>query len=65
MESIVNTLENVLIRRRKNITTSRYLAFLKRMMSLSLQVLHNGTIGCLGIVKNAMQVGFLSLLTFE
>lgn len=56
MESIINTLENVLIRRRKNITNSRYLAFLKRMMSLSLQVLHNGTIGCLGIVKNAMQL---------
>ena len=56
MESIVNTLENVLIRRRKNITSLRYLAFLKRMMSLSLQVLHNGTISSLGIVKNAMQL---------
>lgn len=56
VESIVATLENVLIKRRKNITQLRYLAFLKRLVSLSLQVLHNGSLGCLGIVKNALQL---------
>ena len=56
IESIVTTLENVLIRRRKSITHLRYLAFLKRLMTLSLQVLHNGSLGCLGIVKSAMQL---------
>lgn len=56
MESIITTLENVLIRRRKNITNLRYLAFLKRLMSLSLQALHNGTLSCLSIVKSAMQM---------
>lgn len=56
IESIVTTLENVLIKRRKSITHLRYLAFLKRLMTLSLQVLNNGSLGCLGIVKNAMQL---------
>ena len=56
IESIVTTLENVLIRRRKSITRLRYLAFLKRLMTLSVQVLHNGSLGCMAIVKNAMQL---------
>lgn len=56
MESVVSTIENVLIRRRKNITHLRYLAFLKRLMTLSIQVQHNGTLGCLGIVKSALQL---------
>ena len=56
IESIVTTLENVLIKRRKSITHLRYIAFLKRLMTLSLQVLHNGSLGCLAIVKNAMQL---------
>jgi len=56
VESIVMTLENILLKQRKNITHLRYVAFLKRLMTLSLQVLHNGSLGCLGIVKNAMQL---------
>jgi nucleolar complex protein 3 len=46
----------VLIKRRKNITQLRYLAFLKRLMTLSLQLLHNGSLGCMAIVKNALQL---------
>lgn len=56
VESIIITLDNVLIKRRKNITNLRYLAFLKRLMTLSLQVLHNGSLGCMGIIKNALQL---------
>lgn len=56
IESVITTLENVLIKRRKGITHLRYLAFLKRLVSLSIQVLHNGSLGCLGIVKSAMQM---------
>lgn len=56
IESIITTLENVLIKRRKSMTHQRYLAFLKRLLTLSLQVLHNGTLGCLGIIKSAMQL---------
>lgn len=56
MESIISTLDHVLIRRRKNITNLRYLAFLKRLMTLSLQVLHNGSLSCLSIIKSALQL---------
>lgn len=56
IESIITTLENILIKKRKSITHLRYLAFLKRVMTLSLQVLHNGALACLGIVKNALQL---------
>lgn len=53
--SILTTVENVLIKRRKHITHQRNLAFLKRLMMLSMQLLHNGTLGCLSIIKTAMQ----------
>uniref|UniRef100_A0A336M7G6 Nucleolar complex protein 3 homolog n=2 Tax=Culicoides sonorensis TaxID=179676 RepID=A0A336M7G6_CULSO len=55
-ESILMTVENVLIKRRKHITHLRYLAFLKRLMILSMQLLHNGSLGCLSIIKTALQL---------
>lgn len=55
-ESIIITVENVLIKRRKHITHLRYLAFLKRLMILSMQLLHNGTLGCLSIIKTSIQL---------
>jgi nucleolar complex protein 3 len=56
VESIITTLENVLIRRRKSITHLRYLAFMKRLMTFSAQLQHNGILGCLTVIKNAMQL---------
>lgn len=56
LEAILRTLENVLIKRRKNITYHRYLAFIKRLLTLSIQVQHNGALGVLAIVKTAMQL---------
>lgn len=53
---ILKTLNEVLIKRRKNITQQRLLAFIKRIVILSLQLLNNGTLGCLGIVKTVMQL---------
>lgn len=53
---ILRTLNEVLIRRRKNITLHRLLAFVKRIITLSMQLLHNGTIACMGIVKTVMQL---------
>lgn len=53
---ILRTLNEVLIKRRKNITQHRLQAFVKRLMTLCLQLLHNGTAGCLGIVKTVMQL---------
>lgn len=49
-------MENVLIKRRKHITHQRYLAFLKRLMILSMQLLHNGALGCLSVIKTSLQL---------
>ncbi|XP_055594720.1 nucleolar complex protein 3 homolog [Uranotaenia lowii] len=56
LESILPTLDTVLLKRRNNITYHRYLAFVKRLSMMSLQVLHNGALGCLGVIKSAMQL---------
>lgn len=53
---IIRTLVEVLVKRRKSITHHRLLAFIKRIVTLSLQVLHNGSLACLSIVKNVMQL---------
>lgn len=52
---LVRTLTDVLLKRRKQITQLRLLAFTKRIMTLSLQLLHNGTMSCLGLIKSVMQ----------
>lgn len=53
---ILRTLNDVLIKRRKHITQYRLLAFIKRILILCLQLLHNGTLSSLCIVKNVMQL---------
>lgn len=53
---ILRTLNEVLIKRRKNMTHHRHLAFVKRLVTLSMQLIHNGTAACLGIVKTVMQL---------
>lgn len=52
---LVRTLMDVLLKRRKQITQHRLLAFTKRILTLSLQLLHNGTLSCLGLIKSVMQ----------
>lgn len=52
---ILKTLNEVLVKRRKNISQSRMMAFIKRIITLSLQLLSHGTVACLGIVKSVMQ----------
>ncbi|KXJ76985.1 hypothetical protein RP20_CCG008525 [Aedes albopictus] len=54
LESILATLDSVLLKRRNNITYHRYLAFVKRLSSMALQLLHNGSLGCLGVVRTCM-----------
>lgn len=56
LKIIIRTLVEVLLKRRKNITHHRLLAFIKRIVILSLQLLHNGSLACLSIVKNVMQL---------
>lgn len=54
--TIIQTLSNVLIKRRKHITQQRYSAFIKRLSTLSLQVQHNGSLALLSLIKEAMQL---------
>jgi len=53
---VLRILNNVLINRRKIISNQRLLAFVKRLLTLSLQLLHNGSLGCLGIIKSLLQL---------
>ncbi|KAL1493764.1 hypothetical protein ABEB36_009457 [Hypothenemus hampei] len=53
---VLKTLIDSLIKRRKKITNKRIINFVKRLTTLSLQLLHNGSLGCLGMVKVLMQL---------
>lgn len=53
---VLNTLNLALIKRRKKVTQQRLLGFTKRLATLSLQLLHNGTLGTLGLIRNLMQL---------
>ncbi|XP_054260886.1 nucleolar complex protein 3 homolog [Macrosteles quadrilineatus] len=54
---VLRILEIVLIQRRKKITHQRLLAFTKRLSILGTQLLHNGCLGALAIVRRVMQLG--------
>lgn len=53
-ESVLITLDNVLLKRRNNITYHRYLAFIKRIAMMALQLSHFGALGCLAVIKSGM-----------
>ncbi|XP_059618244.1 nucleolar complex protein 3 homolog [Phlebotomus argentipes] len=53
---ILKTLTEVLVKRRKDVTYQRLLAFTKRIMTASLQLLHNGSLGCICVAKNMLQL---------
>ncbi|XP_055696047.1 nucleolar complex protein 3 homolog [Lutzomyia longipalpis] len=53
---ILRTLTEVLVKRRKDVTYQRLLAFTKRVMTASLQLLHNGSLGCICVAKNMLQL---------
>lgn len=53
---LIKTLTDALIKRRKKITNKRTLGFVKRLATLSLQLSHDGSLGCLGIIKNIVQL---------
>lgn len=58
MSILVRAIEVMLIKRRKKISQQRVLAFTKRLATLSLHLLHNGSLSCLGHIKNVLQVIF-------
>ncbi|KAG8240441.1 hypothetical protein J437_LFUL003155 [Ladona fulva] len=53
---VLSCLDTVLIRRKKKVSLQRQLAFTKRVGILSLQVLHNGALACLKIIKSMLQI---------
>ncbi|XP_057663387.1 nucleolar complex protein 3 homolog [Diorhabda carinulata] len=53
---LIRTLSEALIKRRKKITNKRILGFIKRLSQLCLQLAHDGTLGCLGIIKSLIQL---------
>lgn len=53
---LVRAVEAMLIKRRKKVSQQRILAFTKRLATLALQVLHNGSLSCLGHIKSVLQV---------
>lgn len=50
------SLVDALIKRRKKITNKRTLGFVKRLATLSLQLNHDGSLACLGLIRNIMQL---------
>lgn len=53
---LLQTLIMALIKRHKKITTKRMIGFAKRLSTLSLQLLHNGSLSCLCLIKNVLQM---------
>ncbi|KAL3280651.1 hypothetical protein HHI36_003887 [Cryptolaemus montrouzieri] len=53
---VLRILGDCLIKRRKQITNKRIIGFTKRLAILCLQLLHHGTLGTLGIIRNTMQL---------
>ncbi|XP_068894937.1 nucleolar complex protein 3 isoform X2 [Tenebrio molitor] len=53
---VLKTLNDALIKRRKKITNKRTISFVKRLATLSLQLLHNGALGSLSLIKTTMQM---------
>ncbi|XP_044762580.1 nucleolar complex protein 3 homolog isoform X2 [Coccinella septempunctata] len=53
---VLQILSDCLIKRRKKITNKRMIGFVKRIAILSLHLLHNGSLGALGLVRNIMQL---------
>lgn len=60
---LIKTLNIALVKRRKKITNKRTIGYVKRIATLCLQLLHAGSIGCLGIMKNIMTLNrFVDIL---
>lgn len=46
----------LLFKRRRNVTSQRYMSFLKRLATLALQTLPNGSLGLLAIIRSSLQM---------
>lgn len=52
---LLRTLDYALLRRRKKLTNKRIIGFIKRLSTLSLQLLHGSSLGSLGVIKQILQ----------
>jgi len=57
----VRALSDMLIKRKKRVSKTRVLAFSKRLATLSLQLQHHGSIACLGLLRQLMNVHSVAL----
>lgn len=53
---ILKTLDEVLVKRRRNISHQRLMAFVKRLLNISMHLLHHGTLATLGTIKTTFQL---------
>uniref|UniRef100_A0A1A9WL83 Nucleolar complex protein 3 homolog n=1 Tax=Glossina brevipalpis TaxID=37001 RepID=A0A1A9WL83_9MUSC len=53
---ILKTLDEVLVKRRRNMSQQRLMAFVKRLLSVALHLLHHGTLASLGTIKTTFQL---------
>ncbi|XP_067615476.1 nucleolar complex protein 3 [Eurosta solidaginis] len=53
---ILGTLDEVLVKRRRNMSQQRLMAFIKRLLMLSMHLLHHGTLATLGTIKTTFQL---------
>jgi len=63
----VKALSDMLIKRRKRVSKTRVQAFSKRLCTLSLQLLHHGSVACLGLLRQLINThtAVLDLLDSE
>ncbi|XP_068153328.1 nucleolar complex protein 3 [Drosophila tropicalis] len=53
---ILRTLDEVLVKRRRNMSQQRLMAFVKRLLTGSLHLLHHGALATLGTIKQTFQL---------
>lgn len=58
---IMKTVDFLLLKRRKHLSLQRLLAFVKRLTTLSLQVLPHGSLALLSLIWDILQVGYVSV----
>ncbi|XP_053679040.1 nucleolar complex protein 3 homolog [Anopheles nili] len=56
METILKTLDIILFKRRRNVTYHRYVGFVKRLATLCLHVLPNGSLGLIALIRSSMHM---------
>uniref|UniRef100_A0A182K6K5 NOC3-like protein n=1 Tax=Anopheles christyi TaxID=43041 RepID=A0A182K6K5_9DIPT len=56
MQTILKTLDIILFKRRRNVTYHRYVSFVKRLSTLCLQVLPNGSLGLISLIRSCMHM---------